>query len=238
MRSYRFPEIGLRPDESIDDFMDGRLKLIQSRRGYRFSIDALLLAQFVTIREGDVVVDLGVGCGIIPLVLLLTRPVGYAFGLEIQAELADQAVRNARLNGFSLRMGVVLGDIRDLPLAPSSADVVVCNPPYRKIDSGRINPDRQRAIARHEILASMEDVLSAVKRLLRVNGRFAMVYPAERLVDLMAGMRRFDLEPKRLRIAYPSMRSEAKLTLIEASLGGKGGLKILPPLMDQGDYSI
>ena len=107
MRSSRFPKIRLRTGESIDEFMDGRLKLIQFRAGYRFSIDAVLLSQFVTIKQGDVMVDLGTGCGIIPLVLLLTKPVEYVFGLEIQPELADQAARNIILNGFEHKMGVI-----------------------------------------------------------------------------------------------------------------------------------
>jgi len=234
----KFPEIKLRPDESIDDFMDGRLKLIQSKRGYRFSIDAILLSEFVSTKRGDMVIDLGTGCGIIPLVLLLTRPIGFAFGLEIQTELADQAARNALLNGFGQKMGVIVGDIKHPPLAPSSADVVVCNPPYRQKDSGRINPDPQRAVARHEILASLDDILGIARKLLRAKGRLAMIYPAVRLVDILVRMRGFDLEPKRIRIVYPGLESEAKLALIEASSGGRGGLKILPPLMDQGDFSI
>ncbi|MFC1868797.1 tRNA1(Val) (adenine(37)-N6)-methyltransferase [Thermodesulfobacteriota bacterium] len=238
MKPSRPPEIELFPDESIDHFMDGRLKLIQSRTGYRFSIDAILLSEFVTIKKGDTVVDLGIGCGIIPLLLLLTRPVRFAFGLEIQAGLAHQACRNALLNGFSHKMSVIQGDIRHPPLSPSSADVVMCNPPYRKKDSGRINPDQQRAIARHEILASLDDILSSARYILRAKGRLAMIYPAERLADVMIRMRRFGIEPKRVRIIYPNLESEAKLAMVEASLGGRGGLKILPPLMDQGDYTI
>ena len=217
--------------------MGGRLRLIQSKRGYRFSIDAILLSEFVTIKEGDTVVDLGIGCGIIPLVLLLTKPVGYALGLEIQRELALQTSRNSILNGFSGKMGVIIGDIRNPPLAPSSAEVVVCNPPYRKRASGRINPDQQRAIARHEILASLDDILKGARHILRDRGRIAMIYPAERLVDLMAKMRAHGLEPKRARIVYPGMESNAKLVLIEASLGGREGMRILPPLMEQGEYT-
>jgi len=217
--------------------MGGRLRLIQSKRGYRFSIDAILLSEFVTIKEGDTVVDLGIGCGIIPLVLLLTKPVGYALGLEIQRELALQTSRNSILNGFSGKMGVIIGDIRNPPLAPSSAEVVVCNPPYRKRASGRINPDQQRAIARHEILASLDDILKGARHILRDRGRIAMIYPAERLADLMAKMRAHGLEPKRARIVYPGMESDAKLVLIEASLGGREGMRILPPLMEQGEYT-
>jgi tRNA1Val (adenine37-N6)-methyltransferase len=230
-------DIELLTDESIDDFMNGRLRLIQSRTGYRFSIDAVLLSEFVTIKRGDDVVDLGSGCGIIPLMLLLKKPVGRVYALEIQWELAFQTARNASLNDLSKRMGVVMGDIRNPPLSALCTDVVVCNPPYRSRKSGRINPDRQRAIARHEILASLDDILMATKGMLRPGGRLAMIYPAERLSDLMIKMRGFDMEPKRLRIIYPGMDSEAKLVLIEASLGGKAGLKVLPPLVGQGAYA-
>ncbi len=238
MKSSRSPHVPLLPDESMDEFMDGRLKLIQSKTGYRFSIDAILLSQFVTIKRGDRIVDLGTGCGIIPLILLLTRPVGKTFGLEIQKDLADQAARNTVLNGYENRMGVILGDIKHPPFAPSSADVVTCNPPYRPKNSGRINPDQQRAIARHEMLASLDDILNAASRMLRAKGRLAMIYPAVRLVEVLVRMRGFNLEPKRIRVVYPGMESEAKLALIEASLGGRRGLKVLPPLFDQGEFSI
>lgn len=231
-------KIDLSPDESIDEFMNGRLKLIQSRTGYRFSIDAVLLSEFVSIKKGDKVVDLGTGCGIIPLVLLLRRPVRYVFGLEIQEGLARQTNRNALLNGFSPKMGVIRADIRRPPLTAASVDVVVCNPPYRKKESGRLNPDQQRAIARHEILASLDDILEAARYVLRPEGRLAMIYPAERLADLMVKMRQYGMEPKRVRVVYPGMGSDAKLAMVEATLGGRSGLKILPPLMDQGGYSI
>jgi tRNA1(Val) A37 N6-methylase TrmN6 len=238
MKSSRSPKIKLRADESIDEFMDGRLKLIQSRTGYRFSIDAVLLSEFVTVKRGDLLVDLGTGCGIIPLILLLTRPLGYALGLEIQADLANQAARNISLNRFEHKMGIILGDIKHHPLAPSSANLVICNPPYRPKDSGRINPDPQRAIARHEMLISLNDILTAARRILRPKGRFAMIYPAGRLADLLVRMRGFNLEPKRLQIVHPGLQSEAKLALIEASLEGRRGLKIGPPLIDQGTFSI
>ena len=238
MKSSRSPDVELLPDESIDEFMDGRLKLIQSKTGYRFSIDAVLLSQFVTIKRGDRIIDLGTGCGIIPLILLLTKPVGHTLGLEIQKDLADQAATNSVLNGYENRMGVILGDIKYPPFAPSSADVVTCNPPYRPKNSGRINPDLQRAIARHEMLTSLHDILNAASRTLRAKGRLAMIYPAVRLVEVLVRMRGFNLEPKRIRVVYPGMESEAKLALIEASLGGRRGLKVLPPLFDQGDFSI
>lgn len=222
----------------MDLFLNGRLKLIQSRDGYRFSIDAVLLSQFATIRSGDVVIDLGTGCGVIPLILLLTKPVGHVFGLDVQEGLITQAARNARLNGFEKKMNVVRGDIRHPPFASGIANLVVCNPPYRKIKSGRINPDPQRAIARHELLASLDDILRAVAALLTKKGRFALVYPAGRLAEMLVRLRRFNLEPKRVRIHYPNLESNAKLALIEATLGGRPGLEILPPLLGQGDFSM
>jgi len=238
MKRSRLCEAALRRDESMDEFMDGRLKVIQSKKGYRFSVDAILLSEFVSIREGDRVVDLGTGCGIIPLVLLLTRPIRRVLALEIQPDLADQASRNALLNGFAGRMDVLVGDIRTMPIAPLSADVVICNPPYRQKMSGRINPDPQRAIARHEIMMSLEDILRASKRLLKAGGRLAVIYPSARLVDMMAKMERYGLEPKRMRLVYPDEESEAKLVLLEATAGGRQGLKVLPALFDQGDFSI
>ena len=236
MKSSRSTEIIVRPGERIDCFMDGRLKLIQSKDGYRFSIDAILLAEFVTIRQGDVVVDLGTGCGVIPLILLLTKLVGYAFGLEIQEELAGQAARNVLLNGFDDKMRVVLGDIKNPPIAEESADVVICNPPYRQVKSGRINPDPRRAIARHEIMANIDDILRAARSVLRKKGRLALIYSSVRLADILVRMRRFNLEPKKIQIIYPDLNSGAKLILVEAILGGRPGLKICPPIVGQGNW--
>jgi tRNA1Val (adenine37-N6)-methyltransferase len=226
-------EIELGSDERLDLFMNGNLKLIQSKGGYRFSIDAILLSEFVTIKPGDVVVDLGTGCGIIPLVLLLKKPLRQAVGVEIQRELASQAARNALLNGFGDKMRVIRGDIRHPPIATGSADVVLCNPPYRKANSGRINPDLRRAIARHELLSSISDILETASKILRSRGRFAIIYPAGRLVGIVVRMRRFNLEPKRIRITYPNLTSGAKLALIEASLGAKPGVEIEAPILGQ-----
>lgn len=231
-------QITLGPDETLDEFMGGRLRVIQSGRGYRFSSDAVLLAEFVSTRAGDLVVDLGTGCGIIPLLLLLTRPLRHAVGLEIQPDLAGQAFRNARLNGLAHRMSVIQGDLRHPPIAPFSADVVICNPPYRQPATGRINPNLQRAIARHELLASLDDILGASRRLLREGGRLAVIYAAVRLVDLLIRMRGFGLEPKRIRLIHPAPEAEAKLVLVEASAGGRRGIRILPPLTEQTRSSL
>jgi tRNA1Val (adenine37-N6)-methyltransferase len=237
MKSFRSLEPELRPDERLDEFMDGRIRLIQPRKGYRFSVDAILLAQFVTVKPTDVIVDLGAGCGIISL-LLLQRPVRYVLALEVQRNLADQALRNASLNRVSDRMRVILADLRQIPFRKPFADLVVCNPPFRRPGSGRVNPDLQRAIARHEIMASLNDILNASRAALKPKGRLALIYPAGRLVDLVMRMRAFEIEPKRMRVVYPSMEEEAKLVLVEGLRGGKGGVKVFPPLIGQGDFSI
>jgi tRNA1Val (adenine37-N6)-methyltransferase len=237
MKSFRSCDPELRPGETLDEFMDGRIRLIQSRKGYRFSIDAILLAQFVTVKSADVIVDLGAGCGIISL-LLLQKPVRYVLALEIQKNLADQALRNASLNGVADRMGVILADLRQVPFRKALADVVVCNPPFRRPGSGRVNPDLERAVARHEIMASLNDILCAARAVLKPKGRLALIYPAGRLVDLLMRMRAFDFEPKKMRVVYPSMGEESKLVLVEGLQGGKGGVKVLSPLIGQGDFSI
>ena len=234
----RSSEIGPLPGETIDPFKDGRLRIIQSKAGYRFSIDAVLLSDFVTIKKNDTVVDLGTGCGVIPLSLLTSKPLRHIYCIEIQPELAFQAMRNARLNKLDSKMSVILGDMRNLPLPASSANVVVCNPPYRRKESGRINPDSQRAIARHEIHASLDDIINASKHLLRTKGRLSIIYPAERLTDLIDKLMKSGFEPKKLRIIYPDLKADAKLVLMEAWLGGRRGLTILPPLLGQGNYSI
>lgn len=238
MNTFKLSDIPLSPDESIDEFMHGRLRLIQPRRGYRFSIDAVLLAQFVTTKVGDMVVDLGTGCGIIPLLLLLTRHLSHVLGLEIQSDLAGQAFRNASLNGVAGKMSVVVADVRNAPLSPLSTDVVVCNPPYRQFATGRINPNPQKAIARHEILLGLDDILKTSKRILKIGGRMALIYPAVRVVDMMARMRSHGVEPKRIRFIHPSGESESKLVLVEGTAGGRRGIKVLPPLLDPKDLPI
>ena len=238
MTASKSSNIGPLPGETIDFFKDGRLKIIQSKKGYRFSIDAILLSDFVTIKKYDTVVDLGTGCGVIPLSLLISKPLEHIYCIEIQPELACQAMRNAKLNNLDEKMSVILGDMRHLPLPASSVNVVVCNPPYRQKENGRINPDKQRAIARHEIHASLDDIINASKYLLSTKGRLSLIYPAERLTDLIDKLRQAGFEPKKLRVIYPDMDANAKLVLLEAWRGGKTGLTVLPPLIGQGDYSI
>jgi tRNA1Val (adenine37-N6)-methyltransferase len=228
----------LKQDEQIDAILDGALKIIQSRHGYRFSVDALLLAEFVSLGPDDAVVDLGAGCGIISLLLARKAAVRCIVGLELQGELVCQAKRNVQLNGLEKRIAVIQGDLRALPLAPGCADVVVCNPPYRKGRSGRINPDPDKAIARHEIAMRLPDIMTAGKTLLKTGGKLALIYPANRLAEVVSSMRSRELEPKRLQVIFPDSESYGKLTMVEGRLGGNPDLTILPPIFGQGRFSI
>lgn len=233
MRLLKSYNLELQPGEELDYFLDGKLRIIQSKTGYRFSIDAVLLSDFVTVRKRDVVVDLGTGCGVILLILLLKKNPSYAIGIEIQKTLAYQAYRNAILNGFQDRMSVIVADIRNLPLSPEIADVVVCNPPYRKKGSGRINPDLCRAIARHEILISLKDIILTSKRILKKKGRIALIYPAERTAEVIASLEKYGFEPKRIQIAYPDINARASLFMVEAYLNARPGTIIEPPIIGQ-----
>ncbi len=231
-------DLRLKPGEAIDPFLDGKLLIIQSISGYRFSIDSIFLADFVKVKKDDVVVELGTGCGIVLLMLIMKSHLCKAIGLEIQEDLASQALRNSTLNKAEGKMSVVVGDLRACPITAGCADLVVCNPPYRKAKSGRINPERQKAIARHEIMASLQDVLKAARYILKPKGRVALVYSAEQLAHVISQMRKYQLEPKRIQIQYPSLESGAKLVLLEGILGGRPGLYIEPPIIGQGRYSI
>ena len=226
-------DIFIREDEAIDSFLSGHLSVIQSKTGYRFSVDAVRLALFVKTKAEETLIDLGTGCGIIPMIILKTTKIHEAWGLEIQQELASQAVRNAKINNLQDKMKIVRGDIRHLPFKRECADIVTCNPPYRKKLDGRLNPDYRKAIARHEILVSMPDIFDAAKYLLKKGGKLILVYPAEKLADLFSSLRQKRLEPKRIRINYSSVNKNAKLVLVEAVLDGKPGLTIEPPLLGQ-----
>jgi tRNA1Val (adenine37-N6)-methyltransferase len=227
-----------KPGETVDTFLNGRLRIIQSQKGYRFSVDALLLADFAILEDEDIVVDLGAGCGIISLLLAVQKEPGLVVGLELQNDLVSQAQRNVALNKLEQKVAIMQGDLRNPPLPTRSADIVVCNPPYRTARNGRINPDVGKAIARHEIAVSIDAILAASATLLKRKGRLFLIYPANRMAELLTKMRRARLEPKRLQLVFPDSASEAKLALIEGRVQARPGLKVLPPIFGQGDYSL
>ncbi len=218
---------------SEDAFFNGTIRIRQHKNGYRFSIDAVILAWHVQPAPGAKVVDLGTGCGIIPLILAFRHPKITVAGLEVQPRLAAIARENVRANQMDDRIAIVQADFRMQPgpVGAGAVDVVVCNPPFRKKASGRINPDRERAVARHEIKATIGDVTSAAAGLLRVGGEFAAVYPASRLTDILIEMRRTEIEPRRLRLIHSRSEAEAKLVLVMGNKKSSGALFVDPPLI-------
>jgi tRNA1Val (adenine37-N6)-methyltransferase len=223
--------VGNEAGETLDALFGGKLRILQKRDGYRFSIDALLLAHFAEPGPKDRIIDLGTGCGIIPLILTFRRRTSRVFGVEIQPSLADLARRNAALNRFTSRIRIWAKDLKALNTRrlKGTFDLVLSNPPYRKVGSGRINPRQEKALARHEIMATLEDVLRTAHYLLRDKGRLAMIYPASRAADLIRAMARFYLEPKRLQFVHSHEKNEARLVLVEALKEGRPQVKILPP---------
>lgn len=218
---------------TTDSLFDARLKILQKKKGYRFSIDAAILAHHVPLKPMDVSVDLGTGCGVIPLILALQVPSAHIYGVEIQKDLAELASRNVQLNGMAGSITIVHGDMRDLgsSLKPGTCDVVFSNPPYREAFSGRINPEAERALARHEIKADLSDVVAVAELLLKPSGRFVVIYPAARAIDLVVRMRTFKLEPKRVRLIHPKPGSEAILVVAEGVKHGNPGLDVSAPLI-------
>ena len=227
---------------TTDTFFNGRIKVKQDRGGYRFSIDAILLAGQAAPKPEDKVVDLGTGCGIISLIMAYRNPGIMVYAVEVQAELARLARTNVRDNRLQDRITVLDTDMKTIKpdMTAGPVDLVVCNPPYRRPDSGRINPNHQRAVARHELKANLQDVTASTRRILKTSGRFVTIYSAERAADMLWQMRTDSLEPKYIRTIHSNAHSEAKLVLVEGTKGGNPGLKIAPPLIlyrDNGDYT-
>lgn len=215
-----------------DRFLNGRLFVRQDRLGYRFSIDAVIVAHYLQPSPGDTVVDLGTGCGIIPLIVSFRNPDVRIIGVELVPEVADIAAANVAENGLEKNVSVVCKDMKSLPASPVTGPVawVVSNPPYRRAFSGRINPDSRRALARHEISVTMPDVIDTARRLLKTGGKLVLIYPTERLGEVISEMRRAGIEAKALRCIHPTMSSDANLAIVEGAKGGRPGMKVLPPL--------
>lgn len=227
-----------------DTLFQGKLICRQDRSGYRFSVDAVLAAHFAVPRSGEQVLDLGCGCGVIGLIMAHRHPSITCSGLELQGELAALATENINCNGFAARFRLIQGDVRaiDTLLPPESFDVVVCNPPYRKRESGRINSGHQAARARHELAGEIDDFVRGAVFSVRNRGRVVFVYPAGRSATLLCLLHRHRLVPKRLQpvYSYPGMES-ARLVLVEAVKNGGEQMDILAPFYiyesRQGDYA-
>ncbi len=228
-------ELAPGPGESLDALLASRLKFIQPQKGYRFSVDAVLLAGFARLEPGWRVLDLGSGVGVLCVLLAWAEPRLQLTALEIQPELARLTLRNAALNQVQDRLAVFEGDLRRPDLFPAeSFDAVVVNPPFRPLGAGRLSPDEQKNKARHELTASLAEWTSAAARWLRAGGRLFVVYPVWRLTALLSRLEGVGLTPKRLRLAYARPGGPGRLALVEAVSGGGDELAVAPPFFIHG----
>lgn len=223
----------LRENERIDDLQRNGYRIIQNPEKFCFGMDAVLLSGFVRVKKGAQVLDLGTGTGIIPILLEAKTEAAHLTALEIQEESADMARRSVRLNGLEAKIDVVTGDIKeaDKLFKAASFDVVTCNPPYMIGQHGLANPDEPKAIARHEILCTLEDVVRNAAKLLKTGGSFFMVHRPFRLAEIITLMTRYKLEPKRMQLVYPYVDKEPNMVLIEGCRGGRPQMTVEKPLI-------
>ena len=231
----------LQEGERIDDLLTGGLKIIQNKNEFCFSLDAVLLAHFVTVRKNACGLDLGTGTGVIPL--LLSSKVQKMYALEINEVTAKIAKRNVIMNKLTDKIAVSHGDLCEIEkyYTHQSMDFVVSNPPYRQLNQGHLNLLNGVARARHEITAKLDDVVKSASFVLKSKGRFAMVHLPERLGEIMVTMHKYNIEPKRLQLVQPKKDKSPNIVLIEGiKYGASGGLKVEPALIvheDNGDYT-
>ena len=221
----------LKENERIDDLQRNHYKIIQDPERFCFGMDAVLLSGFARAKEGDRVLDLGTGTGIIPILMEAKTQAAHFTGLEIQHESADMAARSVSLNHLEGKIEIVTGDIKEAVslFGAASFDVVTCNPPYMTEHHGLTNPEAPKAIARHELLCTLEDVISQAARLLKPGGNFYMVHRPFRLVDIITLLRTYGVEPKRMKMVYPFVDKEPNMVLIEANRGGRPRLSMEKP---------
>jgi len=214
-------------------FLGGRLTLEQPKQGYRFSIDAPILAAHIHTQKKDVALELGTGCGIISLLVAFRHPTIRIYAVEIQPELSGMARKNIDANQMEQIVTLICKDMKAVSLADvgQPVDLVFCNPPYRRPSEGRLSGDRQRAIARHELLISLPELLKVASCCLKNGGRFITIYLAERLPELLSRLSASAMEPKKLRVVHSRPDTDAKLCIVEAVKGAGKGLRILPPLV-------
>lgn len=225
--------INLKDNERLDDLQRNGYQIIQNKDKFCFGMDAVLLAGFSHVKEGEVALDLGTGTGIIPI-LLEARTEGKHFtGLEIQPEMAEMAGRSVAYNHLEEKISIVTGDIKEASqlFGAASFDVVTSNPPYMNDAHGLKNPDLPKAIARHEVLCTLDDVVREAARLLRPGGRFYMVHRPHRLIEIVTALTSYKLEPKRMKLVHPYVEKEANMVLIEAVRGGKSMIKVEAPII-------
>ena len=235
-------EVKLKAGERIDELQRNGYQIIQNENGFCFGMDAVLLSGFARVKKGEQALDLGTGTGIIPILLEAKTEGRHFTGLEIQETSADMAQRSVCLNDLQRKISIVQGDIKSATelFGKGSMDVVTSNPPYMTGQHGLVNPDMPKAIARHEILCTLEDVIGQAAALLKENGRFYMVHRPFRLAEIISLMVQYRIEPKRMKLVYPYVDREPNMVLIEGLRGGKPRMTVEKPLIvyrEPGQYT-
>lgn len=216
--------------ERIEDLQNG-YRIIQNKKFFSFGTDAVLLSYFAAAKPGNRVVDIGTGCGIIPILLCARYPGIYVTGVEIQKELADMAQRSVMLNGLEKQIKIVCGNFKEeLCTERNGAALVVANPPYIKMGAGAQNESIYHNIAKREVACTLRDVISAGAVMLRSGGRLCMIYTTERFAELIACMKNSKIEPKLIQFIAPQCGKAPNLVLIEGRKGAREGTKFLPTL--------
>lgn len=225
--------IVLKENERMDDLQRNGYRIIQNPDKFCFGMDAVLLSGFVRAKAGSRILDMGTGTGIIPILLAAKTEAAHLTGLEIQEESADMARRSVALNGLEKKIAIVTGDIKEAGnlFDAASFDVITCNPPYMIGQHGLVNPGDAKAIARHEILCTLEDVIGQAAKLLKPGGNFFMVHRPFRLAEIIVLLRTYKLEPKRMQLVHPFVDKEPNMVLIEANRGGKPRMTVEKPLI-------
>ena len=226
-------QVLIKENERIDDLQRNGYRIIQDPDRFCFGMDAVLLSGFASAKKGDKVLDMGTGTGIIPILMEAKTEAEHLTGLEIQPESADMALRSVQLNDLQDKISIVTGDIKEAKnLFPkASFQVITSNPPYMIGQHGLVNPHSEKAIARHEVLCTLEDVIENAAALLVPGGHFYMVHRPFRLAEIMTTLVKYRLEPKRMQLVYPYIDKEPNMVLIEAARGGKSRLQVEKPLI-------
>lgn len=232
----------LKPGERIDELNRNGYQIIQDKNRFCFGMDAVLLSGFAKVKPGETVLDLGTGTGIIPILLEAKTDGAHFTGLEIQPDSADMARRSVALNALERKVDIVTGDIKDASklFGASSFDVITTNPPYMIGQHGLQNPDEAKAIARHEVLCTLEDIMRESSKLLKPKGRFYMVHRPFRLSEIFCCMTKYGIEPKRMKLVHPFIDKEPNMVLIEGLHGGNPRMTVEKPLIvykEQGKYT-
>jgi len=232
----------IKEDETIDDLQLKNLNLIQKKDGFKFGIDAVLLSDFANVKNKHKVIDLCTGTGIIPFLIYGKYEPEIVYGLEIQEDMVEMAKRSVKLNSLEEKVFFLNEDLKNIEFLKKleKFDVVTVNPPYKLNNAGIINPNDKLAIARHEILCNLEDVISASRVLLKDNGRLFMIHRPERLADIFTLMRKYKIEPKRVKMIHPKIGKAPNIVLVEGQRDGGAYLKWEAPLYvydENGNYT-